>query len=194
VQLRRELRRRRRNLSAPQQRHHAIAIARRLSGMTLFRNAQRIALYLESDGEPGTSPLLARLWRYGKRAYLPVLRKIGDNRLHFCEYRRGDSLPANRFGIAEPDPRHRPPTPPWGLDLILLPLVGFDGNGQRLGMGGGFYDRTLAFSRHRHHWRGPRLIGIAHECQRVADLPSRPWDIPLHGIVTERTFYPAPPK
>ncbi len=134
---------------------------------------------------------MARLRRYRKRSYLPVLRKIGDNRLHFCEYRPGDALLHNRFRIREPDPRHRGLTPPWGLDLILMPLVGFDADGGRLGMGGGFYDRTLAFLRQRRLWRRPRLIGIAHACQRVAQLPTRPWDIPLDGVVTEQGFHPA---
>ncbi len=93
----------------------------------------------------------------------------------------------NRFGIPEPQARHgaHPARrlPAWALDLILLPLVGFDDDGQRMGMGGGFYDRTLAFTRRP----GPRphLIGLAHECQRVESLPVAPWDVPLDAIVSD---------
>jgi 5-formyltetrahydrofolate cyclo-ligase len=77
----------------------------------------------------------------------------------------------------------------WTLDLMLVPLVGFDGACNRIGMGGGFYDRTLAYLRRRRHWRRPRLIGIAHECQRVDRIDPRPWDIPLDAVVTEQGVY-----
>ena len=66
-----------------------------------------------------------------------------------------------------------------------MPLVGFDHQGYRLGMGGGYYDATLAYMRHRRSWRKPRLVGIAYECQRVEKLPHDPWDMPLDAVVTE---------
>jgi 5-formyltetrahydrofolate cyclo-ligase len=75
------------------------------------------------------------------------------------------------------------------LDVILMPLVAFDGQGNRLGMGAGYYDRTLAFLRHRRHWRKPRIIGLAYEFQRMPALPAEPWDVPLDGIITEAGFY-----
>lgn len=78
---------------------------------------------------------------------------------------------------------------PWGLDLIILPLVAFDLSGNRLGMGGGFYDRTLSFKHQRCHWKGPKLIGIAHELQRVDLLPVNDWDIPLDAVITEQKLY-----
>ena len=95
----------------------------------------------------------------------------------------------NRFGIPEPSRRNRRLRLAWTLDLLLVPLVGFDTECHRLGMGGGYYDRTLSYLSHRDHWRRPRLIGLAHECQRVAALPVRPWDIPLDFVVTERQVY-----
>jgi 5-formyltetrahydrofolate cyclo-ligase len=96
---------------------------------------------------------------------------------------------ANRFNIPEPTLRNRRLRLAWTLDLLLVPLVGFDAGGNRLGMGGGFYDRTLSYLSHRTYWRRPRLIGIAHECQRVAELRLRPWDVPLDMVVTERQVY-----
>jgi 5-formyltetrahydrofolate cyclo-ligase len=72
---------------------------------------------------------------------------------------------------------------------LLLPLVGFDETGNRLGMGGGYYDRTLSYLRQRKHWRRPRLVGIAHECQKVDALAPSPWDVPLDMIVTEERVY-----
>jgi 5-formyltetrahydrofolate cyclo-ligase len=78
---------------------------------------------------------------------------------------------------------------PIRLDLLLVPLVGFDADCNRLGMGGGFYDRTLAYLTRRTHWRRPRLVGIAHECQRVERLETGPWDVPLDAVATERRLY-----
>ena len=190
AELRRELRRRRRNLSAKEQRIHGKLIARALSRTPLFGHAQRIALYLENDGEPATGPLIERISRYGKTCYLPVLRKPPQIGLWFCQYKTGTPLTPNRFGIPEPRPRQQDRHPPWALDLILLPLVGFDAEGNRIGMGGGFYDRTLGFLRTRRIWRGPKLIGIAHECQRLERIEPNPWDIPLDGIVTEHGYHP----
>jgi 5-formyltetrahydrofolate cyclo-ligase len=154
-----------------------------------FLNSNRIALYLSEDGEMDTYSVLVRARNQGKQCYLPVLRPRPQRALWFAEYRPGDCLLPNRFGIDEPCIRNRRPTPPWGLDLILLPLVAFDMDGNRLGMGGGFYDRTLAYLNRRTAWHKPKLIGIAHECQKLEQLESRPWDIPLDGVVTEKQLY-----
>ena len=91
------------------------------------------------------------------------------------------------FGIPEPDSRERIDAR-W-LHIVLLPLVGFDDEGNRLGSGAGFYDRALAFRAWRDHWRGPQLIGVAHSCQRTVALPTLPTDIPLDAVVTEKGFF-----
>nr|WP_297457724.1 5-formyltetrahydrofolate cyclo-ligase [uncultured Halomonas sp.] len=185
--LRRELRRCRRALTPRERRHAAQALCRRLRGLPEVRRARRVALYLPNDGEIDVTPLLAWLHRRGAKAYLPVLRPLSDNRLWFVHYHAGTPMVANRFGIHEPQTRHGAHRarrlPPWALDLVLLPLVGFDDRGNRMGMGGGFYDRSFAFS--RHGGPRPRLIGIAHECQRVERLPVASWDVPLDAIVSD---------
>lgn len=100
----------------------------------------------------------------------------------------GGALRRNVFGIAEPsDPRRLDPR--W-LQLVLVPLVAVDSRGARLGMGGGFYDRALAFRRLRERWRGPRLVGVAHSCQRLDHLPSLPHDIHLDALLTEQGLLP----
>ena len=71
------------------------------------------------------------------------------------------------------------------LDLVLMPLVGFDSTGSRLGMGGGFYDRSFAFLRRRQKWRKPNLIGAAFDCQKVEQIDGQSWDVPLSGVMTE---------
>ncbi len=188
-QLRQRIRRQRRDLTPQQQQAHSLAVALRLARSPLFMHSRRIAAYISADGEIDPMPLLVHAFASGKRCFLPVLRAHPQRTLWFCELRPRDTLLTNRYGIAEPNMRKRPPVPPWGLDLILLPLVAFDTQGNRLGMGGGFYDRTLGYLRHRRHWRSPKLIGIAHECQKVERLAVNHWDIPLQGVVTESAFY-----
>ncbi len=91
----------------------------------------------------------------------------------------------NQYGITEPDPDSTQLVCRGRLDLVLVPLVAFDGNGNRLGMGAGYYDRTFHFLRHRRHWLKPRLVGLAFDMQRVADLQPAAWDVPLNAVVTE---------
>lgn len=192
--MRKELRARRRALSSREQRSHSRSLARRFVTSPLFLHCQSIALYLANDGELNPDQLAVEARRAGKKIYLPVLKANPKRSLWFCEFQLHDPLYRNRFNIPEPDIRRRPPRPPWGLDLILLPLVAFDAEGNRLGMGGGFYDRTFSFVRNRNHWWKPLLIGVAHECQQVELIEARPWDIPLNGVITEAGFYPQTKK
>jgi 5-formyltetrahydrofolate cyclo-ligase len=180
-ELRRVMRARRRRLSPAQQRRAADQVARRLAQRPWFSNARSVACYIAADGEIDPLPLLHRALAAGKRVYLPVLER--GARLRFAEYRNGARMRRNRFGIPEPTGRRH--CRPQQLDLVLLPLVAFDRRGARLGMGGGFYDRTFAFLRAGGR-RKPRLLGLAHHFQEVAQLPLEPWDVPLAAIVTER--------
>lgn len=162
----------------------------------VFRNSARIGLYLPNDGEMDPLPLLRRAWSRRKRCYLPVLDRLGSNRLWFVPYRPGDPLRANRFGIPEPVHAARVRVRAHALDLILAPLVAFDRRGNRLGMGGGYYDRSLEFLRRRRYWRRPRLYGLAYEFQRVARLQAAAWDIGLDGCFSDErrhTFHRSPP-
>ncbi len=191
--LRRTLRQARRNLSPLQQRLAAKALYRQLAHHPLFRRAQRIGLYLPNDGEIDPRPLMHAAWQRGKQIYLPVLQPWPATRMTFQPYKPGQRLQKNRFGIAEPAyhrTRHRPA---WVLDLLLLPLVGFDPQGGRLGMGGGFYDRSLSYRQRRRQWKSPALVGLAHECQKVDQLTMANWDVPLTACVTELRWYSTRP-
>ena len=185
--LRRELRRRRRALTPGQRRLASQRLCRRLRRLPEVQRARRVALYLPNDGEIDPTPLIGWLRRRGARVHLPVLKPLSRNRLWFVHYHAGTPMVRNRFGIREPETRHGAHRarrlPAWALDLILLPLVGFDARGQRMGMGGGFYDRTLAFT--RRPGPRPRLIGLAHDCQQVSELPVEPWDVPLDAIASD---------
>ncbi|WP_111641405.1 5-formyltetrahydrofolate cyclo-ligase [Marinimicrobium alkaliphilum] len=183
-QLRRQLRARRNTLSTQQQRRAADRLARHLGRHPWLMRSTHIALYLANDGELDPQPLLERLWLMGKHVYLPVLQPLTARQLWFVRYTPTTPLRRNRFGIAEPDPKRSPRLAAEHLQLVLLPLVGFDRCGGRLGMGGGFYDTTFAFKR-RQPGRGPVLLGLAHSCQEAPALPMAGWDIPLAAIATE---------
>ncbi len=161
----------RRALSPRQQRQAALALRRQLARHPLFRRARHVALYLPNDGEIDPRPLLAEARRRHKQVYLPVLKAWPRTRMVFQRFDAHERLSSNRFGIAEPRPRPDRQRPVWALDLVLMPLVGFDDRGGRLGMGGGFYDRSLAYLRMRKNWHKPTLLGLAHECQKVDRLP-----------------------
>lgn len=188
-QLRRVLRQRRRALSLSQQRQAARNLYRQLAQQPHFRRARYIALYLPNDGEIDPRPLLAAAQRRGKRTYLPVLSAWPRTKMVFQRIDRHEKLAGNRFRILEPRPQPKRQRKVWTLDLVLLPLVGFDEHGGRLGMGGGFYDRSLAYLHRRKQWHTPMLLGLAHECQRVDKLTMASWDVPLQATVTDRAWY-----
>lgn len=186
--LRKALRRKRRSLSEEEQQIAADQLALNLLKHPDLIRARHVAVYLPNDGEIDPQVYVHVARRRGIRFYLPVLHPVHRGRLVFSPFADGTELTANRFGIPEPPFHKGLERPPWALDAVLFPLVGFDGFGGRLGMGGGFYDRTFAFTRIRPRL-APKLIGLAHECQKVSELPLAPWDIPLHSVVTDRKRY-----
>lgn len=182
------MRQQRRTLSPQQRRNAALALERRLGRHPLFLRSRHVAFYLPNDGEMDLNPLIQRARAMGKQCYLPVLSPLYHNRLWFAPYQADSELVLNRFGIPEPTTNWAVMRPVWTLDLVLTPLVAFDSDGNRLGMGGGFYDRTLAYLGRRRHWHKPHLLGTAYAFQQVEHLPSESWDVPLHGIVTESSL------
>lgn len=184
--LRRQLRAARRALSPRQQRLAGLGLARQLRPFLPLLKARHISFYLPNDGEIDARPLVRFLERCGKQCYLPRLHPDGSNRIYFIRWRAGEPLQKNHLGIPEPLLRAAR-LPAWALDVVLMPLVGFDNQGNRLGMGGGFYDRTFAFRKEpgRHK---PLLVGLAHSIQEVPSLASENWDIPLDVIATENAL------
>ncbi len=132
---------------------------------------------------------MQRLWRMRKSCYLPVLSRLFYDRLWFAPVTPFSTFSPNRFGIPEPVITPRSWLRAQELDLILVPLVGFDLEGNRLGMGGGFYDRSLEFLHDRRGWIHPKLLGLAHELQKLEALVPSPWDVPLQGIATDCALY-----
>ncbi len=189
AELRRTLRAQRAALSPETQVVAAQRLAANVVNTRWFRVCRRIACYLPDDGEIDPSPIMERIWRMHKICYLPVLSRLTHDRLWFAPAEPGVALTSNRFGILEPEVVARRLVRAQALDLILMPLVGFDRRGNRLGMGGGFYDRSLEFLRHRQRWIKPHVFGLAYDFQQVTALSAEPWDVPLQGVISDQTVY-----
>ncbi|MDH5426200.1 MAG: 5-formyltetrahydrofolate cyclo-ligase [Gammaproteobacteria bacterium] len=187
-QLRQQLRENRRQLSDKRQHLHARQLAKNLRLSRHFMQASDIAFYLAEDGEISAEYAIKLAWTHKKRVYLPLISPYG-NELFFALYTPATRMKLNRFGIAEPAAQIKHCKRAHQLQLIFMPLTGFDLRGNRLGMGGGFYDRSLHFRRHQKSWRKPKLLGLAHECQKLDQMPVEDWDIPVDGVITEKKLY-----
>jgi len=186
---RRDIRIRRRSLSPAEQKRNGEAICRHLLSWPVFLKTESIAVYFNSDGEVDLSPVVEHAWSMGKKVYLPMLHPFAGNRLWFGAWDRDQRLIPNRYNIPEPDPRVSKPLHGLRLDMVMMQLVAFDLRCSRIGMGGGFYDRTFAFRLRNKNWRRPKLIGIAHDLQRIQRLERNAWDVQMDAVVTERKRY-----
>lgn len=186
--LRQALRQARRALTPSQQALASTRIFHRLSSTLEFRRAKRIAFYIAGDGEIDPTLLLATALERGQHCFLPCIHPFIRNRMLFVRYRTGDALVRHPWGMWQPVLRSQSILSPRALDLVFVPLVGFDSECNRLGMGKGFYDRGFAF-RARSDRHRPQLIGLAHECQRVERLEHKPWDVRMNKIVSDYQTY-----
>ena len=185
-QQRARLRDRRRRVPPRERRRAALLLVRNFFRLPGYLRARHVALYCPVGAEMDVWPLVLASLDAGKRVYLPVVR---GPRMSFIEYRRGDPLRPAAFGIPEPD-RGRPPVRRRSLDWVVVPLVGFDERGNRIGQGGGYYDR--AFAAHRGvAWRKPVLAGAAFEVQRCERVDTECWDVTLDVVVTEARAFRA---
>ncbi len=193
-ELRQQVRLYRQQLSQPQQQQAALAIKQQLIKHPKIINAQHIALYLANDHELNTLPFIQWCWQHNKHIYLPVLHPFSRGQLLFLRYTPTTTMITNKYGIKEPVLNITQLCLLSQLDVLLTPLVAFDKQGNRLGMGGGFYDRTLAYwythlqSKKAGVKKSAQIklhpIGLAHNCQQVASIPIEKWDIPLPEIIT----------
>ena len=189
ITLRRQLRHARRSLSERERLDAAAAALASIQKLSRYARAHCIALYIGADGELCPLPLADQAWAQGKTICLPVLHPFSAGRLMFCTWKTGERLQTNRFGILEPIPNARNLVSPRQLDLVITPLLGFDEHGHRLGMGGGYYDRTFAVRRRHRRIHRPFMLGLAHEQQKISRLEPQPWDVPLDAVVTNVKTY-----
>jgi 5-formyltetrahydrofolate cyclo-ligase len=180
--LRKQLRAARRSLSAAEHQRHSESATARIIRHRLFSAGNRVALYLPFDRELDTSALIDAAQERRVELFVPVIADRRHCRLRF--YPLEGETKAGVYGISVPRLSGTPISPRW-LDLIIIPLVGVDRDGRRLGMGGGFYDRALEFRRRRRYWMGPHLMGLAFDCQRTSVEFAETWDVRLNSLATE---------
>jgi len=156
-------------------------IAEHFLNSRYFLSSQSIACYLATWDEVDTSMIIERAWRAKKRIFAPVIDVSGE--MTFKQLRPETALVRNRFGLWEPESRLE--IEPLELDVVVTPLVAFDHRCNRIGMGGGYFDRTFAFLRSRQSWLRPKLIGLAFDCQKVEEIVPKPWDIRLYHVISE---------
>ncbi|MXR36384.1 5-formyltetrahydrofolate cyclo-ligase [Craterilacuibacter sinensis] len=180
--LRRELRRRRMAVSRVERGRAALAVLRHAS--RLLGRGKRIGGYLAAGSELDLEPLMSAALFRGASLFLPRIPHRG-RRLWFSRIGAADRWFSHpRYGITEYDGMLARAE---NLDLLFVPLLGIDDEGFRMGQGGGFYDATLAYRRRRAG--GPLLVGVAYECQRVAQVPRESWDVRLDALLTEAGLY-----
>ncbi|HTA66141.1 MAG TPA: 5-formyltetrahydrofolate cyclo-ligase [Xanthomonadaceae bacterium] len=186
-ELRRELRERRARIPLADRFAAAQAVAEHLLRMPVVSSARRIAGYWAVGGEMPLHGVVTGLSK--DSAYcLPVLHTA--NTLRFVPWRVGDAIGTNRFGIPEPT-EAGVGFAPSEVDVVLLPLLGFTRNGDRVGTGGGWYDRSFVFR--KRSAAPPLLIGVGFACQQIDDgWTPQPWDVPLDAVATEREFLVCP--
>lgn len=170
-------------INSEQRRKAATSAANLLLESNLFQSSQRIACYLSLTNEFDTDPIIQAIWQEGKNCYLPVLEP--EKKLLFAPYHPNDALTKNKYQI--PEPSNKNFISAENLDLVIVPLVGFNLQGKRLGKGGGYYDRTFSFRSNTAHHK-PFLLGLGYGLQQIDDLPSEPWDVRLDGVLTEHTL------
>lgn len=149
----------------------------------LYLKGRRWAFYLPMGEEFDALPLLNQALHMGKYCYLPITAQRIAQPLRFARLDGQHALTQNRYGIIEPHSRNLMNA--RRIDVMFMPLVGFDDKGRRLGMGGGYYDATLAYLRTRRRWRKPLLVGVAYACQKLKEVPAEPWDVRLDMVLTE---------
>lgn len=179
--LRRTYREVREKLSPTYQKKASSRVCQQIRALEQYRYAKRIALYQANAGEINLVDLWNTAPLQGKFCYFPVLT---DNKaLIFLPATPATSFVTNHYGIAEPDVDKTQAIATQELDIIFLPLVCFDEKGTRLGMGAGYYDRTLV------HVKDTLLIGVAYDFQRQSYIDAQQWDIPLAAIITQSGTY-----
>ncbi len=184
AKLRHELRSARSKLSDAIRANHDEAIGQHLLQLVRSRKARSIACYWPFNGEPDITPVYGQLLADGCELALPVISGNNDHGMCFHAWRRDSKLVKNRYGILEP--QGNAVIPVSRLDLLIMPLVGYDRFGNRLGMGSGYYDRYLESPGSR---SSPLRAGIGYSLQEIDPLDKNKWDIPLHGVVNEHGWF-----
>ena len=184
--IRERLKEKRKNLTKKQSSELSRAIFLRIIRSSWIQEHSNIGIYYALNGEADTLKLIEFLWSNNQNAFLPVMN---HNSLLFGNFAPNSDLNENIYGIPEPELTKENQVSALELDVVFVPLVAFDQDGYRLGMGGGYYDRTFEKKLKDQKPTTPLLVGLAYEFQKQNNLVHQPWDVPLDMVVTEANTY-----
>ncbi len=191
TEIRRQIREQRRGVSDEIRARSSAEICQSFFQLESFRNSKRIAGFLAFDGEADPLELMKKAVEQGQQVFVPII-VARSQPLLFAPWHPGIEMKPNRFGIAEP----AVPRSEWlnasDLDFVITPLVAFDESCNRIGVGGGYYDRTFSYLSESRSAADITLVGFAFELQKVAAIESQPWDVPLAEVITESARYLRP--
>lgn len=183
-QLRQQLKQARMQLDSQQRWRFSATIAEKVACHPAIVKAKNIACYVAFAGEVSTTAIIDGVWQAGKSCFLPCT--TDHHQLQFFAYQADSQLQKNTFGFQEPRPLSQS-IAVTQLQAVIVPLVGFNQQCYRLGMGAGHYDRSFAFR--QSNQQPPYLLGIAFDCQKTNDMIVNDWDVPLDAIITQTTIY-----
>jgi 5-formyltetrahydrofolate cyclo-ligase len=165
--------------------HIHSSITKQLKRLCAYRSAKRIAVYVNFNHELPTQSIFTENAKRKKVSVIPLITSFRKKSMIFVHINK--QMKKNRLGIMEPKSRKQISTK--SLDIIFMPLLGFDKKGARIGMGGGYYDRELAFKKQQKRFKKPYLVGLAYEAQYLDSIQKEPWDVNLDALITEQTLY-----
>jgi len=178
----REISKSRRNkLSDYKKKKASIAISKAIINLDDFNYASNVGCYMSSYGEVDTWPIVNEIWKRGKNLFLPKIRT--NSKMDFAKTTSNEKFLNNQYGIKEPISNNF--TDSKFLDLVIVPLVAFDNKGNRIGMGGGYYDREFNYLKKEKKPSKPLLIGVAFDCQKFEKIQQDSWDVSLSNVFTE---------
>ncbi|WP_022950825.1 5-formyltetrahydrofolate cyclo-ligase [Leucothrix mucor] len=178
-------------LSVEDQTSFSAQICQNILDSGCLESAQHIAFYLPIRGEADPTTLQAQLAKNhpDRTFYVPILPEDKQAKLTFAAYKPDSAMIINRFGILEPDlSQTEILEDATKLDAVIMPLVAIDPLGNRIGMGGGYYDRTFAFKHQDNAPQLPQLIAFAYDFQMIETQTPQPWDVPAEAIATQSSF------
>ncbi len=182
-ELRQALKEIRDNISSEAKQSASLSFSSLAKSLAAFQTAQKVGVYLHSEMEAPTTDLIQLCYRSNKCVFAPVITSVSDRTMSFAEHPEGNPLSTNAYGLNEPEYKAGSLISILNLDIVFVPLLGFDRSGNRIGMGAGYYDRALSEQKNGKN-ELPTLIGLSFSEQECSNVPNDTWDVPLNCIIT----------
>ena len=172
--LRKQIKTKLQNLTPKSRAISSKKIATKIINSDIFIHSQNIACYIPIENEVDTRLIIETIWQQGKNCYLPAFASNTKKCLCFVKFMPNDSLLKVNEKIISPK----------NLDLVIVPLIGFNSDNFRLGRGAGCYDITFEFKLHIKNLSKPYLLGIGYKWQHIKFEPNL-WDVAMDEIITD---------